>query len=629
MAASLIDVIKENVRQAATGDDAYFKSEPYYFKLVRPVGGSGGSSFGEAIFPLPIAPDRLDYEMPFAAELTPMQEGGVLVDESGIVIARLQMEGTTGFKLRKSKDTSFDAGDPKWTGQLPYIDSFGFDLSGQMQLWRLLGRCFDAYGELKKDPELAHEVSLEWHNLKDQIHQVVVPKMVRVERNAQRNRVTYRYRIECEVIGEAERNILDEVSLEDDYDVIQGIKDGVATIRSTVRQIAAAVDDITAAFDDISRFVSNLTGLIDDIVAIQEAGENLVGGVTSFLNLPKKMMDTISDSLDTACDELNAASGSLVEVHQVYRLMRDIQDHAATMQVAAYASRVKSFDARAQTNINKTQRFGNLTNEQRDDIDAMSAEAVGAGGNMRMTDAFGGNYRAGDATRRDDVGDQQPNLKTGRYQGYREVRVKEGDTIESIAIRHTGRVSAWQDIAVANQLRPPFISNSVRVPGTLMVGDPIVVPRAGPTAAPPIIHTGNPAAGGSHAETLLGRDFRLVQLASGKWGWIIDTGHGSVDIQTVLGVQNLTQALGVRCRTEKGSDLTFPSVGIARMVGNKPIGDNWREARFSLQTQVLADPRIKSISGMNFSIEADVLTVEVNAIPIGFDSSRAMPLVLT
>lgn len=630
MAASLIKVIKEEIRRSATGDDRYYKMMPYYFKL-RTKSNEGPTGFsGTALFPLPVHPEELDYEMPFATVVEPLQEGGVSVDEAGIVVAHLRIAGTTGFKLRKSKDDSMAPGNPQWTGLLPYESNFGgMELSGQMLLWRLIGRCFDAYGELKKDAEVAASTYLEWHNIKDQIHQLVIPKNVRVTRNKDRERVTYRYEIICDVIGTAERNLLDEMVVDDETDMITAITDGVATIRKTIRQIGAAIDEVTAMVDSVRRFASNVVGVIDDVTSVMNAARDFANGVKRYIDIPAEFMASVSDQVDTVNDILEAFEIDGSDDAKMARvLFANISDHVETIMVASQVSMKRSFDEKADRHAQKMQRFANMSDQEKDVAADLKLKAAASRGTMKIKEAIGGPVKAYDEDRIS-IGDEKPNLRTGLWNGFKEVDVTHGDTIFSLAIKYMGAGTYWRDIATINHLKPPYISSGARIPNTLAVGDKIMIPIAKTVIPSRVQFTGDRTAGSSQAASMFGRDIRLELLPTGNYGWLVDVAHGSTDVLQVIGVSNLVQGLESRMRNERRHDLCFPGVGLARMVGNKSVGETWMEARIGIQQQLLADPRIQYVSGMRFTATDDALTIDVDARPVGFDTNRAIPLVVS
>ena len=189
MAVSILDVIAEEVREGIIGDTNFYKSMPWLFRIVV-----DGESFkgptgydGTALFPLPMAPTKFDYDLPFAAELTPQQEGGVVAERAGIVLGTITMSGTTGWKLR-TLNTRNEVVDPKFTsGLVGNQMAYKQQVSGQWHFWILANQCFEGYSELMKDPELAAKTRMELHVMKDALHLEVEPVTFCLTRNAAQN----------------------------------------------------------------------------------------------------------------------------------------------------------------------------------------------------------------------------------------------------------------------------------------------------------------------------------------------------------------------------------------------------------------------------------------------------------
>ena len=99
-----------------------------------------------------------------------------------------------------------------------------------------------------------------------------------------------------------------------------------------------------------------------------------------------------------------------------------------------------------------------------------------------------------------------------RYTGFREVTVLFGDSLPSIAAREMSDARRWLDLALANGLKSPYISEE-GVPGTLRPGQPILIPTTEPpTATDQVRSAGNPVEGTSQLEALFARG-ALVDIA--------------------------------------------------------------------------------------------------------------------
>jgi hypothetical protein len=633
MTVSLIDVIKENLRQQSTNDDSFYKAEWYYFKLVTSAAAFSKSGVGKAtLFPLPIGPELFEYTLPFAAEVTATEDGGAVAEENGIVVGQMVLEGTTGWKLKKARDTSISSGNGNFTGQMPKSSGAAFGtqaaLSGQMLLWRLIGRCFDAYGELKKDPTLAHKTHMEFHSLKDQLHVRVVPRVVKIKRDKGTHRVTYGYTIQCDVLGKADLpSAVDKLQLSDDTSILDSIKNGIYLARKYTKLLGATIDDLTACMGDIKRYISNIAGIVNDCTQILNACTDFLEGVKSFMDIPAEFMSSVGDLVDAAvvvADTWNDFPD------KGKRVLKDLEDTLDGINFALKNNQVKQWDERCYDILGRLQQFGKMSDVQLAEVSAAAVDGAAAAGTKSAASVFakGGNL-PGDS-KRAEVEDIQPTVTAGQYTGFYETTVKKGDTIQSIAAAHLGDPSQWKALAMVNRLKSPFIAGgSVRKARTLAVGDPIAIPTTTPSGAVNSLTGGNASAGGSQISVALGVDIRTVKLANGKYGWAEDTPHGSTDVQVSSGINNLVQGLEARMRREQGQDPHFPNCGLPRLVGNDAVGQSFREARFAMEVQLLQDPRIEAVERLEFDLDRDSLVISADARVVGLDSSRTIPVTVS
>ena len=112
------------------------------------------------------------------------------------------------------------------------------------------------------------------------------------------------------------------------------------------------------------------------------------------------------------------------------------------------------------------------------------------------------------------------------------ITVRVGDTMRSIAHRELGDNFLWLELAQFNRLRPPYLIPSVkaedRQPNTVIWGDQLKVPLKGASASRA---TGDDA---------LGQDVRMYS------GFLVSE---SGDLSLINGVENLGQALKHRLLT--------------------------------------------------------------------------------
>ncbi|MGH8034303.1 MAG: hypothetical protein ACREO9_03685, partial [Lysobacterales bacterium] len=300
---SATEVSQEENRKRVTGDNRYASKGRYLFILRGPASkGPFKDGQTEIRFPLVINPNDFEYVLPFAVELTGLQEGGVTAEEGGIVIGEITIVGTTGFKLRPDGGTSTKAVDGGFTSDLSagtqvQSSPTSFPLSGHMHFWRLANRCFDGYSQLKKDPATAAQTSMAFHSFKDDLAVTVVPREFRLTRGADRERVTYRYAIRLAVVGPDGHALGGRVGAgsalrpgqiaSPDRKMLDLAKNAIPKLRSVALRMRASINDLTASLDEIRRVITSAANVLDDATRLVTAVESLVNGVDDFFGLPK------------------------------------------------------------------------------------------------------------------------------------------------------------------------------------------------------------------------------------------------------------------------------------------------------------------------------------------------------
>lgn len=630
MATSLIAALQEEARQQLTGDTEYVKRGVWVFRILTERFKGPAGADGTAVFPLPVPPDQFRYTLPFGQEVTVAQEGGVIAEEGGINTADIRISATTGFKLRPQQTLTFAPGGGVFTGLLGELGGLYQDISGQLSFWILANRCFEGYSQLKKDPQTAHKTQMELHVYKDGLHLEVVPVTFALNRSAAKERVTYRYEIDLKAIGEAKA--IDFVQ-EDEKDIFDELSDNISKIRNSIQSIGAAIDDVTAAIDELSRAVSSVTRIVEDVGSILTAAGDFVNGVTDFLNYPRDLFDSVTALTESAADAFADIAGFPADVAQTFM---SISDELDKMKVAARNNFKSSYGAIADKYNKLNDPFygvrdsiGSSARNKRDEQDAAAAQGASSQGRMTVSDTFGGSSKPGDAARRTFTGSER-RLNRDAYSGFEDRVVGQGDTIQGLAAKHLGDAKKWMDLALANSLKPPWITSGAKLPNTLQPGSTISIPISRPEASTNVLSTGSETASGeSQAVANLGTDFELVQQTNGKWAWAIDSTHGSTDARKISGINNLGQAIQARLRTVRGENIMFPSIGMPRLIGMSPLVDQRTEAQLRVRQQIVADSRIERMIEYSFSFDNDALVVNAKVVPKGFATPRVISRAIT
>lgn len=177
-----------------------------------------------------------------------------------------------------------------------------------------------------------------------------------------------------------------------------------------------------------------------------------------------------------------------------------------------------------------------------------------------------------------------------------------GDSLRRIAMRELGDALRWIDLAEVNQLRPPYIIDSVdpadRQPATLVYGDSIRIPLDSVVQSIQL------------PQDVLGIDCALPQ------GQLTVTDSG--DWATIAAESNLAQALGHRLKTPVGDLLAHPAYGcqIRTALGLRNITVIQLMAIGFVRKAIKQEPRVAQ-------------TVKVQTTPIGetlFIASQVKPV---
>lgn len=608
---SLLGQQLELARQRRTGDTEFYQKKPYIFVINGPANKGPIGASGQAIFPLPIGIESYSYDLPFAAEVTVQQERGVIADEAGFVLGELTIDATTGFALRLAKDVSRPV-DTEFTSALAKEPADNELISGQMQFWRLAGRCFEGYSRLKQDPKTAEQTTMEFHSLRDRLSLLVVPRNFRLTRSATKERVIYRFQVRLSVVGQARGNA--PVIVNDSRTVLDSMRDGIANVRKAVQGLSATLDDLTAATDALRRQLSAAISVMDDIRGIVSSANDLLDGTKRYLDLPKQAITSAA----LAVEDVAELADTLELNRELRATLRSASDDLHRLAVGATDYYRRDLSDEADDYNTATNRTGPNQSETLDTArQSAKDDADDAQGTQSFDTVFGGAVQPGDLVRAQ-IADRVNRLRA-QYNSFEELVIGRGDTLAALAARHLGDATKALELALLNQLSPPWITVGPRLPGTLQPGDKILIPRSDTAAPNRTITTATTEIGKSQLDEHLGRTWKQVKVGR-QYDLAVDTAHGSHDLETVSGVAAVLQTLGVRLRTEQGDNLTFPDLGLPRMVGQLELGRD----EFAVRQQMVADLRVDSVLQTKISRDKDVVTQEVTVLLRGSDTPRTV-----
>lgn len=568
-------------------DDRYWQEHSYAFHLHDPEQGT-------LVFPLVLNPQSIRKSHPFAAELVPAQEGGVIAEENGVIISELTISGNTGVRPRKNAAA----------------EKLTIPLSGQAHFLWLQDACFLRYSALKKDPKYATKTYMTWHNYKDGEHWVCVPRNLTLDRSKDRN-FHYNYTIALALIEEI-RN--EKPSNNEDKGIFAAMKDAIRAIAGAVALVQSTVRDIEAFESNIARTTNAVLADVTSAIGFVNA---FVTGQANFIKFPQRAMLTLATNIDTVLQAIDP-NKVLSIPYDYYAAWLDIQD--GLLRVAAYPDKFREdFDS-------SLKRFLALvagpSTASTEDLDAAEASTITQASQFE-TSAL----RAGDSQRvRAGVYDLP--LTLPRYLGFREIVVAFGDTLPAIAAREMEDARRWLDIALANELQAPYIS-AEGLPFTKRPGDTLLIPTTNPTPPEETVRTaGNPGDRDSQLDALLGTDLRMAPTADGGYDFVVNPGS-TTDVEIVSGLENIEQAVTTIISIERGAYLLHLNVGIERIVGRPGTVERIIEARSRVVEAVQRDPRVAKVKNAGFKAELDSLAISLEVETVDSSPIRVIGRVIS
>lgn len=600
--ASLINYVQEQNRQAVTGDRNFLRQFLCYFELRVPAEAVPAGVSSEFLFPIALPPESCDMGEPFAVEVTKTLDGGLYLEENGIVDRMLRIRGHTGWAPRfaiKSGLGSLDLVSPdkrNWGRSLMarVVDK----LSGQKHLQYLQDAVFRTYGALKADPATAKGTFLLFHAPKDGESWLVSPKSFDLSQS--KGDPLYHYDIALLVLGPADAaNLVEET---EDLPLLGVIQDRLTSARMAIDLMGGALTDLTAMQADITRLSSRIPTLLDGCTTVMGAAQDFLDGTTDLIQVPATMAGSMTA----------LAEATVLAVLQARSVETDLQvgflAHAInTLAFGAslLAAHPESFETSTDARLRNQRALENsLTSSSA--ITLAEAEAAEAPATLSDVEYLGTSLTPGAVAEARGTSPLQRGLAS--YSGVREHQVAQGDTLANLAARYLGDGRLWKHIAVLNGLRPPFIdeqataapvsrqTDDTLLDGVLGVGERILIPlrrrTGGQDGTPHIL--GTPASE-SLAVRFLGRDLALEQDSSGLFDVPVNTDNGSTDVRTVEGVANLEQALLMIVRTDRGSLTLYRKVGIRKIVGVGLTPLDLDMMQFRVSEALLSDPRIVAV----------------------------------
>lgn len=596
-----LEEIAEQARQVATGDNWFYKREPYVLELRSSLNPKTGLVLGQAFMTMALGPQNYSVKRVYRQSVTPTL-GGLVAEERGLLWRMITVSGTFGLGPKFAFDTSITP-DPS-----RIVPGIGL-LSGPGWTRRMVRNYFDKYAALKADPEVAGDTQMIWHDMKTDDHWIVVPEEITIDRSSSSRRLQYPFTFRLKATAEADAGLLklpisDLGTVLSAASTVQNVSNAVATIES-------ATFETSNLLTELRYFVPGLDLALEKADSVRISAKAFTAGDTATVSIGR-------DAVLEAGREMQAVVDSMEEAPEVPASTRAMF-HEILDAIDAIAAQNSAFGTTYQQLVNVIAPIEAAANDDsRADLEAR--ESDGAPSSVQALDLKRG--------RAQDINLVDANaLPRGRsfasYNGFRDYTVKAVDTLQSIASRLLGDGALWYDIAIVNGLKPPYITPE-GAPGTVRPGDIIGVPLIDGAGA-------NSVASGSGSEPgqdLLGTDFALEEVSFSAPGrpvvdWAIDE-RTNRDAKLITGFDNLGQALQMRTWTERGSLPLLPEYGQRRAIGIGQTGAFLALLRLHHRENVAQDSRVIAITSVRMTVTGDLVELDSDVVPLGAENARTI-----
>lgn len=598
--ATVDQIAEELARQKSTSDTKFYALGVYMFELrapaaafSRPGGDASGNPDGyyNLFFPLTIAPRAISMSEPYTVEYTPGLDGGVFVEENGVLMRKIQIDGTTGLAPRYITATpaAFDSELSVVTTpnrkQVDFSPGVLEKLSGQRHFQFLQEKVFRAYAELKRDGRYAANVQLFFHNLKDSEAWLVVPDSFVLNRQSSSSTL-YHYSISLTALEP--RNVAKRSSVAiEDKSFWDKVKDVVKSIRQAVARVQAVLNDIVRVADEIARDVSTIFTAIREVVAlidnVRKFIDGFVGAITGLIQQAASVLSTIDSVVQALETSLNTIDDRIVQA------WRQLTDEAENLQLTLLLWGESQGERTAFT---RAREIANKTREER--IRAANADLSAAISTARTSAglaASGTQPTLADVARM--IYDAGLQSEVPEIRGLVERQLGPADTLVSLSAQYLGSGRYWWIIAQLNELRFPYISTT-GLPGTIQPGSSLVLPTtavSGDRNSRGIaLAEDDLAAQQFYRDAALARDTEH----SNQFDLVLDPRKNNRDVKYVEGVENLQQAITTRLNTIAGENPLYPALGMERVIGLNEATLDAEILRVHVQRALSADSRIQS-----------------------------------
>lgn len=559
--------------------------------LDRSIGVDNGLT--SRFFAFNVNPKSMNIEEPAAVTIVPTQDGQY-VEHQGQIFKNIQLAGTTGLRPNKgigsfelfsglTINNSLSIQNPAIddsTG-LPKGERTGFD--DLIALRNFIRH----YWDLKRDNTVAYRTVMVWQNGKEGEWYEVEPMNFRTTRDSS-SPLTFNYELSLRTIKRYTLNLKDHVkektslqnAIQRAQTAARALSSGLQILQSLQGNFAAlGVAVISGVLTPVNTILNNVNSVVGNF----DRGQNAV----SFLT--KQMIDTTASNARNLQVTLNTLPSN------------PYVDTGITSQSAIGAAACRTI-IRALNTIRGIDTFFS------EPFSTTVAKKIQA-----YVDPITGAPKSGGSET------DLSNIRAANAAG--EAIVNTNEDIKMISNRLLGTSARWKELVILNSLRAPYIADD---------GDGTSILRPGDTILYPIISAANQTAvfpgattkitGISSLDARLGTDIYLEDVSASAGVTLFDFSvDNNGDIESILGKENMGQAVVIKFATERGELPTHPGFGALFIIGRKATAASIVEFSINTRATILSDPRISEIASLKTTTDGNVLSVAATLLIEGSD----------
>ena len=514
-------------------------------------------------FDLIPGPEEVRSEKSALTTLIPLPNLSVYREGHGNGIEELTLAGTFGFKKRQ-------VGGLVWSGAEMF-------LAFRKGFW-------DKYQSLfgSNDP-LKQKVRLEYHNWDEDEHYYAEPTRFVTPRGKD-NKTFFRYEFSLRLYAPIQRKFtvpaVDKLNLADRAGKF--FKMVLETLSNAGRWLVRQTEQVSSF---LNRYV------LQPLAELTKAIDDLVRGVTTMLNYPLHAISRLGDAIAQTIEEMGAIVGdALTETANTLRNTRRMLHRLCN------APELFKQSVNAGTEELARQYYQLL--DYATDSAAVQEEKM-SGRNLHLMQ-------------------QASRIRENSYSGAQRARIRQGDTLQKLAVRYLGDAFRWREIALLNGLESTELS--------LMAGQEILIPSIPALEGSGVsgdLGDDRKLSNASLSERLYGRDLKLVE-ESGKLSVVFGADN---DLVTVAGEENLKQAVLLKIKIQQGQLLENPEWGMRRTIGKKATPVETLALKHGLEETVKSDPRLEDAS-IRIERYENKTTVYLSLTPVGMAGARPISAVV-